>query len=178
MLKDDLRQGMLVELRNGDRFFVVKHEADSQYNDLIVNIKTEYEKVVNSQIPLVYYNRDLTRSSENKELDIVKVGNPNFYPLFITTSVLDFSDVTWEREEILTERELMSLKKGTKIIGFYGDGVKTEAKAEFLAYIDDSMNLDVGVLGMSGECKKRTNRIVGLRKSGSIAVFKTCKLYK
>ena len=77
MTKDELKNGMVVEIRKGVKYLVS--------GDILVRDK--------GFVPLSEFNNDLTATQEQDEFDIVKV--------YDITHRLDFTDLTllWERKE-------------------------------------------------------------------------------
>ena len=96
MKKSDLKDGMIVELRNGKRRFIL--------NELLIEVDLYKTTVVNS---LIGYDDDLYCSCVNS-LDIIKI----FYN----------NEVLWERKEI----DWSKVPIGTKILFSINGGEYTE----------------------------------------------------
>lgn len=108
--KSDLKTGMIVECRNGDKYTVMLDTVmtyDSS-NDILINVEKNGEWTC-----LGHYTNDLKHSyinflgnrSEYKEFDIVKVYLPSHCNSFVASSKLNASYcvtdkmLIWERKE-------------------------------------------------------------------------------
>lgn len=113
MNKSDLKDGMVVELRKGKRFLIVK-------NLMIGN--TWYE--------LSWYNDDLIDCS-NRDFDIVKIWGIN--DGFSITAILDPNkecgiELLWERNEV----DWSKVPKDTKVLVSNGEGDDVDFKDSFV----------------------------------------------
>lgn len=116
MKKEDLKTGMLVELRNGNVYMII--------NDFIVR-GCGFNSIVS-------YNDYLTIISNDKEWDIVKVSNISegylLEPKYWTAETLN-DNLLWERKEVPEYVELLRSQNGYEkgdiakvICVMHGDG--------------------------------------------------------
>lgn len=106
--KSDLKSGDIVELRNGDRYILIKNARHNQYDtptDIFMSINKS------GSMPLSWYSDSLLNSNGDKSYDIMKI--------------LDMSEFhrkpkwTWEREkteEMTLEEVCKELGKDIKIV--------------------------------------------------------------
>ena len=87
----NLKSGMVVELRDGSRYVVMVNEGGA----IGINIKDDYTIVLSGSYGIELYKKDL-KHSFNKMRDVVKIGQirmDNF-----TRMTNDFTPI-WERDE-------------------------------------------------------------------------------
>lgn len=111
--KSDLKSGDIVELRNGDRYILIKNARHNQYDN-----PTDIFMGVNSYrcIPFSHYNDNLLNSKEGKSYDIMKMSDGFYIPNIHLAYPLDTfktPDWVWEREET----EEMTLEEVCKELG-------------------------------------------------------------
>ena len=111
--KSDLKSGDIVELRNGDRYILIKNARHNQYDtptDIFMNINKF------GSMPLSWYNDSLLNSNGDKSYDIMKISDGFYIPNIFRThpsGTLVVPDWTWEREET----EEMTLGEVCKELG-------------------------------------------------------------
>lgn len=95
MVKSDLKDGMVVELRNGDRYI------------LMCNYFRKYSNCFNVDM----INEDLTHNSEYRQYDILKVYTHNSI-YYTMNGMFEDLELVWERKEKpkLTEDEKVILR--------------------------------------------------------------------
>ena len=108
MKKSELKNGMVVELRNGNRYLV--------HNDKLLNFEG-YVNINDSFTHMFYYNEDLTYSC-NKEFDIIRIYESD---VFWLKDIFEdrFLNIIWERKEDkqeLSKKDKKVIKKGLKKI--------------------------------------------------------------
>ena len=106
MTKSELKNGMVVELRNGNRYLV--------HNDKLLNFEG-YVNINDSFTHMFYYNEDLTYSC-NKEFDIIRIYESD---VFWLKDIFEdrFLNIIWERKEDkqeLSKKDKKVIKKGLK----------------------------------------------------------------
>ncbi len=112
MKKSDLKNGCVVEVRNGNKYFKI--------DNTLINSNFR------SWASLDFYNEDLTRrEKDEKEYDIMKVNNEVENIFFdgcyraISQVLDDKKDVwTWVREGIKLTDEEKEILKALKVLGF------------------------------------------------------------
>lgn len=92
--KSDLKTGMVVESRNGDKYLVVRGDFHTEcYSEQKIMFIAS-----NSFMPGSDYNSSLKIIDEKKDYDIVKVYKPDIYSLEGTLENCNDSNLIWERE--------------------------------------------------------------------------------
>lgn len=101
MTKQDLKTGMWVELRNGDRYLVIK-DCDTTYygHQDIVFIKERSFTIGDG------YTNDLIRIDDNRGYDIVRVLASEEMDVCACTYTGEDLKVIWEREYIKTYKDV------------------------------------------------------------------------
>lgn len=121
---DDIKNGMLVELRNGDRCLVLRNNGcDNAETCVLVSVKQRTAYSMDT------YNPNCTHT-EDKEYDIVRVINPFCYP-YLSDTDYEFSredHVIFDRSKV-EERKRMTVEEieqqlGYKIAVVDKDGVR------------------------------------------------------
>lgn len=97
MRKEDLKDGMVVETKRGDRYLIVKDAT--------------YAVKVSTYMDLITHNQDLTYSPD-EDLDIMKVFNPCIGS--IETMLKHPGKPIWERKE---SKEL-TVEEIEKLLGY------------------------------------------------------------
>ena len=111
--KSDLKSGDIVELRNGDRYILIKNARHNQY-DTPTDIFMSINKF--SSMPLSWYSDSLLNSNGDKSYDIMKISDSFYIPNIFRThpsGTLVVPDWAWEREET----EEMTLEEVCKELG-------------------------------------------------------------
>lgn len=111
--KSDLKSGDIVELRNGDRYILIKNARHNQY-DTPTDIFMSINKF--GSIPLSWYSDSLLNSNGDKSYDIMKISDSFYIPNIFRThpsGTLVVPDWAWEREET----EEMTLEEVCKELG-------------------------------------------------------------
>lgn len=103
MKKSDLKTGMVVEIRNGEKYLVMLN-PDCKDKELI-NFKGGY-------MPLSNYNNELMLKKFNKGFDIVKVYSvgSSIYWLLSDKERMEFK-LIWKREEETKEMTVEQIEK-------------------------------------------------------------------
>ena len=110
MTKSELKNGMVVELRNGNRYLV--HNDKIMRKDESLYIDSDYSN------DNLMYNEDLTRKSKVDGLDIVRVYKSTaicLEDLFLDSAL----ELIWEHKEgkqELSKKDKKVIKKGLKKI--------------------------------------------------------------
>ena len=108
MTKSELKNGMVVELRNGNRYLV--HNDKIMRKDESLYIDSDYSN------DNLMYNEDLTRKSKVDGLDIVRVYKSTaicLEDLFLDSAL----ELIWEHKEgkqELSKKDKKFIKKGLK----------------------------------------------------------------
>ena len=104
MTKSDLKNGMVVELRNGKRFLIVNDFGIGEDSCITINGFMGYDENLN----------DIMRYSEYDIIKIYKTEGNTFENLFDK----DRLNLIWEREEKskLSKEDKKIIKKGLKIL--------------------------------------------------------------
>ena len=111
--KSDLKLGDIVELRNGDRYILIKNARHNQY-DTPTDIFMSINKF--GSMPLSWYSDSLLNSNGDKSYDIMKISDSFYIPNIFRThpsGTLVVPDWAWEREET----EEMTLEEVCKELG-------------------------------------------------------------
>lgn len=111
--KSDLKSGDIVELRNGDRYILIKNAKHNQY-DTPIDVFMSINKF--GSIPLSWYSDSLLNSNGDKSYDIMKISDSFYIPNIFRThpsGTLVVPDWAWEREET----EEMTLEEVCKELG-------------------------------------------------------------
>ena len=114
MKKSDLKSGMTVKIRKGERYLVIKNYETKLYGvcDVLVN--------KNSFLTLNDYNEDLILKDKNDfQFDIMEVYKPVY-----DSHIFDFEEheLIWEREEA----KEMTLEEIEKELGYKIEIVKED----------------------------------------------------
>lgn len=97
--KSDLKSGDIVELRNGDRYILIKNARHNQY-DTPTDVFMSINKF--GSMPLSWYSDSLLNSNGDKSYDIMKISDSFYIPNIFRThpsGTLVVPDWAWEREE-------------------------------------------------------------------------------
>lgn len=111
--KSDLKSGDIVELRNGDRYMLIKNARHNQY-DIPADIFISINKF--GSMPLSWYSDSLLNLNGDKSYDIMKISNGFYIPNIFRThpsGTLVVPNWIWEREET----EEMTLEEVCKELG-------------------------------------------------------------
>lgn len=111
--KSDLKSGDIVELRNGDRYILIKNARHNQY-DTPTDIFMSINKF--GSIPLSWYSDSLLNSNGDKSYDIMKISDSFYIPNIFRThpsGTLVVPDWALEREKT----EEMTLEEVCKELG-------------------------------------------------------------
>lgn len=111
--KSDLKSGDIVELRNGDRYILIKNARHNQY-DTPTDIFMSINKF--GSMPLSWYSDSLLNSNGDKSYDIMKISDSFYIPNIFRThpsGTLVVPDWAWEREKT----EEMTLEEVCKELG-------------------------------------------------------------
>lgn len=111
--KSDLKSGDIVELRNGDRYILIKNARHNQY-DTPTDIFMSINKF--GSMPLSWYSDSLLNSNGDKSYDIMKISDSFYIPNIFRThpsGTLVAPDWAWEREKT----EEMTLEEVCKELG-------------------------------------------------------------
>lgn len=111
--KSDLKNGDIVELRNGDRYILIKNARHNQY-DTPTDIFMSINKF--GSMPLSWYSDSLLNSNGDKSYDIMKISDSFYIPNIFRThpsGTLVVPDWAWKREET----EEMTLEEVCKELG-------------------------------------------------------------
>lgn len=94
MKKSDLKTGMIIESRKGEKALVVKDNCYGE--DAIIYNKSDWTQLDSFSDDLKFYGDDEERTQFSKSVDIVKVFMPN-----LPTAFLDKEDMKliWTRKE-------------------------------------------------------------------------------
>lgn len=95
MTKSELRTGMVVTLRNGDKYMVFRGIQTNYTNeDVLVHPDA------NGWIRLGSYNEDMTqKGNQNDSFDIMEVWEADYPLYFMSSNKEDHYFLIWEREE-------------------------------------------------------------------------------
>lgn len=106
--KSDLKTGMVVESRNGDKYLVIRGDFYAEFysKQKIMFIANNY------YMPGTDYDSLLKTIDGEKDYDIVKVYKPDIYSLEGTFENCNDSNLIWEREP---EVDWSEVPVGTKI---------------------------------------------------------------
>ena len=111
--KSDLKSGDIVELRNGDRYILIKNARHNQY-DTPTDVFMSINKF--GSIPLSWYSDSLLNSNGDKSYDIMKISDSFYIPNIFRThpsGTLVVPDWALEREKT----EEMTLEEVCKELG-------------------------------------------------------------
>lgn len=117
--KSDLKSGDIVELRNGDRYILIKNARHNKY-DTSADIFMGINKF--GSMPLSWYSDSLLNSNGDKSYDIMKISDGFYIPnIFCThpSGTLVVPDWVWEREEteeMTLEEVCQELGRDIKIV--------------------------------------------------------------
>lgn len=122
MKKSDLRNGAIVETRNGDKCILLFNCCNyGDKDDLFILLED------GGYLKLSYYNENLKDCSD-KDLDIMKVCQNDYVGDNIRSHVLkqDEDDWTWVREEVREEEIVMTISEIEEKLGISNLKIKKE----------------------------------------------------
>ena len=127
-IKDDLKTGMLVKLRNGSiaivmRGMVVRKGEEDIEEDAIVGVNESWA------IPLSSYEKDLTFGISNRDNDIMLVARACVYPNleYADEEFTLPSNILYDRSKV-EERKRMTVEEIEKQLGYKVTIVNAEGK--------------------------------------------------